>query len=233
MVADELEVGWAFRKDSPQLKEVLNEFVAPRRHRTEFGNIIFRRYLQNINWLENPTATVDRERYEKTKPLFERFGSQYDLNPLLITALGYQESRLDQSTRSPVGAIGVMQLMPATGASLEVGDISQLEPNIHAGARYLRQLLDLFEDPEVERLDQILFALAAYNGGQTRIRRLRRETGEKGLDPNQWFDNVELSSARVIGRENVQYVRNIYKYYLAYRLVEQRRAERGSRATQH
>jgi len=232
VVADERHIGWAFRKGSPKLAEVVNEFVASRRHRTEFGNIIFRRYLQNVTWALNPAATADRERYERTKPLFNQYGSQYDLDPLMLAALGYQESRLDQSIRSPVGAVGVMQLMPATGASLEVGDIFQLEPNIHGGARYLRQLLDLFEDPEVNRLNQTFFALAAYNGGQTRIRRLRRETAEKGLDPNLWFDNVELSSARVIGRENVQYVRNIYKYYLAYRLVEQRRAERRSRATQ-
>ena len=232
IVADSLEIGWAFRKNSPQLKELVNNFVTPRRHRTKFGNIIFRRYLQNATWVLDPIATADRERYEQTRPLFDRFGSQFDLDPLLVTALGYQESRLDQSTRSPVGAIGVMQLMPATGASLGVGDITRLESNIHAGAKYLRQLLDLYEDPEVDQLNQTLFALASYNGGQTRIQRLRRETGEKGLDSNLWFDNVELSSARSIGRENVQYVRNVYKYYLAFRLIEQRRRERDSRRVQ-
>lgn len=230
VVATGRDFAWAFRKDSPGLAEVLDQFVTPRRHRTSFGNIIFRRYLQNITWVRNANASADRERYELTKPLFDRYAAQYELDPLMLTALGYQESRLDQRVRSPVGAIGVMQLMPATAASLEVGDVTELEPNIHAGAAYFRLLLDVFADPGVDRLNQMFFALASYNGGRTRIRRLRRETEEQGLDPNVWFDNVELRSARVIGRENVQYVRNIYKYYLAFRLVEQRRTERASRA---
>ncbi|NIU08611.1 MAG: transglycosylase SLT domain-containing protein, partial [Phycisphaerae bacterium] len=96
------------------MAEVLNEFVISHRHRTEFGNIIFRRYVQNVPWVLNPNLTADRERYEQTKPIFELYSRQYDLDPLLLTALGYQESRLDQSVRSPVGAVGVMQLTPST-----------------------------------------------------------------------------------------------------------------------
>ena len=229
VLRDGLEIGWAFRENSPLLAEVVNEFVTPRGYRTKFGNIIFRRYLQNASWVLNPSSTADRERYEQTRDLFSKYSEEYDIDPLLAAALGYQESRLDQGTRSPVGAIGVMQLMPVTGESLEVGDIHQLEPNIHAGSKYLRQLLDQFGGPGVSSLDEVFFALAAYNGGQTRIRRLRREAEAEGLDPNVWLDNVELLSARQIGRENVQYVRNIYKYYLAFRLIEQRRVERESR----
>ncbi len=228
IVAAERDLGWAFRKDSPKLKEVLNEFISTRRHRTKFGNIIFRRYLQNLSWVKNVNTTAQRERYRQTKPLFKKYGEKYDLEPLFLSALGYQESRLDQSVRSPVGAIGVMQLLPKTGAWMDVGDIAQLEPNIHAGTRYFRLLMDTISSPELDRLNKTLFALASYNAGQTRIRRLRRETEQKGLDPNVWFYNVELAVAREIGRETVQYVRNIYKFYLAFRLIEQRRAKRAA-----
>ena len=230
VVADGRDIAWAFRKDSPRLKEVLNPFLRSRRHRTEFGNIVFRRYLQSVGWVRNANATVDRERFERAKPLFEQYGRKYDLDPLLIAALGYQESRLDQGVRSPAGAIGVMQLLPATGARMGVGDIAELEPNIHAGTRYLRRLMDRVDGPEVDRLNRTFFALASYNGGQTRIERLRRETGAKGLDPNVWLDNVEVLVARAIGRETVQFVSNVYKFHLAFRLIEQTRGERESRA---
>lgn len=226
------DIGWAFRKESPKLKEVLNKFLTPRRHRTTIGNIIFRRYMQNVNWVKNVNGTADRDRFNQTIPLFRKFGEAYDLDPLLLAALGYQESRLDQSIRSPAGAIGVMQLLPSTGDSMTVGDITQLEPNIHAGTKYLRYLIDdRISGPEIDRKNKILLALASYNGGHTRIRRLRREAADMGLNPNVWFHNVELVSAREIGRENVQYVRNIYRYYLTYRRVEAKRAQRAARAT--
>ena len=232
VVAAERDIAWAFRKDSPKLRKILNEFLTPRRHRTKFGNILFRRYLQNLTWIQNPTATSDQERYERSIPLFRKYGEIYDLEPLFLAALGYQESRLDQRVRSPAGAIGVMQLLPETGAWMNVGDITQLEPNIHAGTRYIRHLIDTLSSPEVDRLNQTLLALASYNGGQTRIRRLRREAAQKGLNPNVWFNNVELIVAREIGRETVQYVGNIYKYYLAIRRVEAKRAQRADRATE-
>lgn len=220
------EVGWAVRRNSPQLLAVLNGFIPSRRHRTEFGNILLRRYLQGLRWVENATASADQQRFDLTMPLFERFGAKYDLDPLLLAALGYQESRLDQRMRSSRGAIGVMQLLPATGSWMNVGDITLLEPNVHAGTRYVRTLVDAMDSPGIDDFNRMLMALAAYNGGQTRIRRLRRETAEQGLDPDVWFHNVELAVARGIGFETVQFVRNIYRYYLVFRLVEEKRAPR-------
>jgi len=230
VVAAKRDIAWAYRKGSPRLRDVLNKFLRAHRPRTEFGNIILRRYLQNIRWVQNTTASADQERFDKTIPLFRKFGDVYDIDPLLLAALGYQESRLDQNVRSPAGAIGVMQLLPTTGASLEVGDITLLEPNIHGGTRYLSSLIDRVESPEVDRLNTIFLALASYNAGQTRIRCLRRETAEKGLDPNVWLHNVELAAAREIGRETVVYVRNVYQYYLTFRRIEAKRAQRAERS---
>ena len=151
---------------------------------------------------------------------------------MLMAAQGYQESRLDQAARSQVGAIGVMQVMPDTARTLRVGDITQIEPNIHAGTKYIRQMIDRYYASEpMTELDKALFAFAAYNAGPTRIRRLRSEAAARGLDPNVWFNNVEQIASERIGRETVTYVSNIYKYYVAYLLVQgeylQRRGVKG------
>jgi membrane-bound lytic murein transglycosylase MltF len=146
-----------------------------------------------------------------------------------MAAQGFQESGLDQSARSPVGAIGVMQLMPATGEELHVGDITRLEPNIHGGVKYMRQIMDAsFKDEPIDALNKGLFTFASYNAGPGMVRQLRREAGRRGLDPNVWFGNVEQIASERIGRETVTYVSNIYKYYVAYRLIVEERERRAA-----
>jgi membrane-bound lytic murein transglycosylase MltF len=63
----------------------------------------------------------------------------------------------------------------------------------------------------------MLFTMAGYNAGPNRVNRLRREAARRGLDPNVWFNNVELVVAAKVGSEPVRYVSNIYRYYIAYK----------------
>jgi membrane-bound lytic murein transglycosylase MltF len=152
--------------------------------------------------------------------LFRKYGGKYDVDFLLMLAQGYQESRLDQKVKSQVGALGVMQVMPATGKELGVGDISQVEPNVHAGVKYMRFMIDrYYKDEPMTPLDKGLMTFASYNAGPARVRQLRQEAARRGLDPNVWFNNVEIVAADKIGAETVTYVSNIYKYYITYRLV--------------
>ena len=155
----------------------------------------------------------------------------------LMAAQGYQESQLDQTRRSSAGAIGVMQLTAATGNQMGVGDIGELEANIHAGIKYVRFMVDnYYAEGDVDSLNKVLFAIASYNAGPNRIRALRKETAQHGLNPNVWFDNVERLVAERIGRETVQYVSNIYKYYIAYTLVQEdvaRNLEKSDAASLH
>jgi membrane-bound lytic murein transglycosylase MltF len=222
------EIALAFRKNSPQLAAEVNGFVRGHALGTKFGNIIARRYLENTQLARRATTGADRQKFFALVDTFRKYGDQYTLDYLLMMAKGYQESRLDQSVRSRVGAIGIMQIMPATGRALNVGDIRQVEPNIHAGVKYTRRLMDEYLGNEpLDDLNKGFFTLASYNAGPSRIRQLRREAERRGLDPNIWFGNVERIAAERIGRETVSYVSNIYKYYVAYRLVaeeEQRRA---------
>ena len=213
------QIAWAFRKDSPKLREAVNSFVKTARKGTLLGNILLDRYLRNPQWIDNVRTGRAWERYEETVGLIREYAARYEFDWLMITAQGYQESKLDQSKRSHAGAVGVMQVLPSTAADpkIDIQDIELTGPNIHAGVKYLRFVKDrYFDDPAIAPLDQMLFAFAAYNAGPRAIARARRKAERMGLDPNRWFGNVEVAAARTISREPVVYVRNIYKYYVAY-----------------
>jgi membrane-bound lytic murein transglycosylase MltF len=216
------QIAWAFRKDSPKLEAALNRFMKDRKKGTLLGNILIKRYFENTEWVQNPSGREEMDRFEQAVEYFQKYGDEYGFEYLLIAAQAYQESRIDQSVRSKAGAIGVMQLLKSTASdpNVNIPQIEELEQNIHAGVKYLRFLTDRYFDEEgIDRLNRGLFALAAYNAGPSRISKLRRKAADYGLDPNRWFGNVEVVAAREIGRETVQYVANIYKYYLAYSLV--------------
>ena len=229
------EIAWAFRKQSPKLAAAVNAFVKTHQQGSLAGNVLIGKYLKTTKWVKNARSDEDQKRFLSMIQLFKKYGEKYSLDYLLMAAQGYQESGLDQSRRSHVGAIGVMQVMPATARdkAVNIPDIEKLESNIHAGIKYNRWLVDNFyQDPAIAKLDRSLFAFASYNAGPSRVARLRKEAAEQGLDPNKWFNNVELVAAKRIGRETVTYVSNIYKYYLAYQLMLQgRQAREAARET--
>ena len=213
-------IAWMVRKNNPQLKAVVDSFVRRHRKGTALGNELFQRYQKKPNSVLAATSGTDLRRFRQTVELFRKYGQRYDVDHLLTMAQGYQESRLEQNVRSRVGAIGIMQLMPATGALMRVGDIHQLEPNIHAGVKYLRYVENTyFDEPALDPVVKALFAFASYNAGPNRILSLRKEAARRGLDPNRWFRNVEYVVADKVGQETVTYVSNIFKYYVAYQLV--------------
>jgi membrane-bound lytic murein transglycosylase MltF len=226
-VRTEGEIAWAIRKNSPKLKAELDAFSAAHGKGTAFGNEIFRRYLKSTRYVKNATAEAELKKFRELIAYFRKYGDKYGMDWMLMAAQGYQESRLDQNVRSPVGAIGVMQVMPATGKELHVGDITQVDPNIHAGVKYVRFMIDqYYKNEPMDDLNKGLFAFASYNAGAGRIQQLRKEAATRGLDPNVWFHNVERIAAEKIGRETVTYVSNIYKYYIAYSLVQKEYIER-------
>lgn len=215
------QMAWAFRKNSPLLEKAVNDFLKKNREGTLVGNVLKNRYIRDFDWAANSLAQEDYHRFEKLEAIFQKYGEMYGIEYLMVAAQGYQESRLDQSARSHAGAVGVMQIKPTTAADANVGirDIHKVDSNIHAGVKYLDFLRDrYFSDPEIDDLNQILLALAAYNVGPSRMINLRNKAKKRGYNPNIWFDNVELVAAKDVGREPVQYVANIYKYYLAYRM---------------
>lgn len=217
------KIAWAIRKNSPKLKKVIDTFVKINKKGTLTGNILFNRYLKKTSYIVNSHQKEDMKRFREKIKFFEKYGDRYRFDHLMLTALAYQESRLDQNARSKVGAVGVMQILPSTASdkNVNIPGIDKVDSNIHAGTKYLRFIQDRYfsGDNAVNELNRVLFTFASYNAGPGKIGRLRKEAGRTGLDPNVWFKNVEVIAAKRIGRENVQYVSNIYKYYISYKLL--------------
>lgn len=216
------DIAWAIRKNSPQLKKELDAFVKKVKVGTKLGNIISKRYYENTRFARNALAAKDLERFKQVIEYFKKYSNQYSFDWLMVAALAYQESGLDQSKRSPRGAVGVMQILPSTAAGppINIRHIEKLDRNVHAGVKYLRFIYDqYFKQEPMSKLNKALFTFASYNAGPARVAGLRSRAKKMGLDPNKWFRNVEVAAAKAIGRETVQYVSNIYKYYLAYLLV--------------
>jgi membrane-bound lytic murein transglycosylase MltF len=189
--------------------------------------VLLQKYLKNTKYARQATSKSEAAKFQQIVQFLRKYSDQYKLDYLLMAAQGYQESGLDQNRKSAVGAIGVMQVMPATGKDLKVGDITQLEPNIHAGVKYVRFMIDQFYAKEpMDSLNKGLFTFASYNAGPGRMKQLRELAAKRGLNPNIWFNNVELIAGEKIGRETVQYVSNIYKYYLAYKMLVEQAEER-------
>ena len=229
-VAEGGYTGWAIRKNSPKLAEAINDYYVNWAKKRSVIEYLAGQQSRRIKQITNSTATAPWQRFEQTLKLFEKYGAKYNFDPLMLAAQGYQESGLKQEVRSPAGAVGIMQLMPATGAAMKVGDITVIEPNIHAGAKYMDRLMtQYFRDAKFDEQNRALFALASYNAGPGRIAQMREQGKKRGLDPDQWFNNVELVVAEKVGIETTTYVRNIFKYYIAYKLqlaafAEQRKA---------
>ena len=223
--------GWAIRKDSPKLRAALTDAYDNLIEKQGGVEATQARYHKRVKQITNNAGSAELKRFERTVALFEKYGAKYGFDPLMLAAQGYQESQLNQEARSHVGAIGVMQIMPETGKDLGVGDIRLVEPNIHGGAKYMDQLMSrYFPDANFSQAVRPLFAFASYNAGPGNISRCRKEAARRGLDPDRWFNNVELVVAEKIGTETTTYVRNIYKYYTAYKLVlEAQEATRKAR----
>jgi len=225
-ISDDGAVAAAIRKNSPLLKAVLDSFIREKTVTYGFWSWLRKRYYTDDKMLRRAYAPEDMERFNELVGYFRRYGEQYNFDYLMITAQGYQESKLNQADRSKSGAVGIMQMKPSTAREPEIaikGIEKSAERNIEAGNKYLRFLITKYiNDPGLDAKNQTLFAFAAYNAGPGGLKKFRDRAQAMGLDPNVWFGNVENAAAAIVGRETVQYVSNIYKYYIAYTLVTKR-----------
>lgn len=222
-VTEDNQVAWAVRKDSTQLKSAIDTYIKGVRDGALLGNILFQRYYDNIEWIKNPIAESERDKLNRYREYFEKYGNKYDFDPLALAAQAYQESGLEHNRKSPAGAVGVMQVLPSTASDPKVNikNIKDPERNIHAGTKYLAFVRDrYFGESEISDWDRQAFVWASYNAGPKKIRQARALAKKMGLNPNTWFGNVEVATAKLVGREPVRYVANIYRYFVAYRLLQ-------------
>jgi membrane-bound lytic murein transglycosylase MltF len=218
------QIGWAVRKENPELLASLNSFNKQIKKGSLLGNILFKRYFENAEWIKNPLEPQERSKLDEVMVLFQKYGKRYGIDWIAIAAQAYQESGLDHDKKSPHGAVGIMQVLPSTAAdkNVNIKNIENLESNIHAGVKYLAYLRDnYFLDPEMDQADQINFTLAAYNAGPAGVQRIRNRATTMQLDSNRWFFNTEQAALQMNYQETVTYVSRIHKYYIAYRLASE------------
>ena len=185
------------------------------------NNLLFNRYYGSTKWIRNPITTSEMLKIVKYQFYIKKYAELYGFDWLKIAAMAYQESHLEQNVRNRTGAVGILQVLPQAAAEVGIRNVAGTENNIHAGIKYLNYLRETyFNDPAISPADKVDFALAAYDAGPARIESLRRKAADMGLDPNKWFFNVERVALREIGWETVQYVANIYKYFIAYKSAE-------------
>lgn len=231
-LAKNISYGWVFRKDSPKLKKATDQFLEKNAKGTLIGNTLYNKYVKNASLLPEIYSKKTFSKVNVLKAPFLKYADRYQLDWLLLVAQGYQESGLNQALVSHKGAVGVMQVLPKTAAGRPffIRNINKIDNNVHAGTKYMRFLIDrYFSDPQMDKLNRHLLALAAYNAGPAKVAQLRQIAKKRGLNPNLWFDNVELIAAEKIGTETVQYVSNIYKFYASYRALSYYADQRGKK----
>jgi membrane-bound lytic murein transglycosylase MltF len=236
IVKDMGPVGWVMRKGSPQLKAEMDGFIKTHGQGTVFSAMMWQKYIKNNKWVKDSTSEKELKKFQTYLKFFQQYAAEYNFNYLMLAAQGYQESMLNQERVSPRGAVGVMQVLPKYAAAdpINISNVRNAQDNIHAGAKMLAHITNTyFNDPGIDQMNKTLLTFAAYNAGPNRIVRLRKETQAQGLNPNKWFGNVELMVSKDVGQETVNYVSNIYKYYVAYEMgIEQKKArEQGKQAT--
>ncbi len=224
---DNGQIAWAFRKDSPKLAEVVNRFIAESKKGTERGNILYSEYLKSDNWLKKANSPENLSRLNGLHSLFRKYGEIYNIDPFLMAAIAFQESRFDQKLVMRTGATGIMQMMPATARdpNVDLPNIENLETNVHAFAKYFRFMRKRYVNQEgISDFDRIMLLLASYNAGPERLKKLRA----KAAEPNIWHENVEWVVWKSVGLETVQYVRNVHRYYIAFKdMAEANAVRRG------
>lgn len=210
------ETAWAFRRESPLLKQEVDRFVATARKGTEAGNIAYATYVRGDRWLARAEDPTNIDLLKRLAGHFETYGERYGIDPYLLAAVAFQESHFDHRTKSRAGARGLMQMMPAIARDRNVAlpDIADLETNVHAFAKYFAFLRRTYvAQPEMSEHDRMMILLASYNAGPERIKKLRRTA----RDPNVWAENVEWAVWKSIGFETVRYVGQVQKYYVVFR----------------
>lgn len=214
---DNVRFGWMVRKNNPELKASLNQFIKTIKKGTLLGNIYFKRYFKENPWAREALKREDLGKFSKYAPLFKKYGEMYGIDWMLVEAQAFQESGLNPDVRSRAGAVGLMQLLPSTAKYMGIKNIQTTENNVHAGVKYLKFLMDkYFPEEKYSPTERLRFALATYNAGPGNIQRSLRKTAALGYDTTKWFGNAEMGTMQQVGLEPVHYVRSINKYYLSF-----------------
>lgn len=215
-LAEPSDMHWFMRKEASMLLATADRFLqgykAPANQ-----DAAFERAYRRLYRVQQPLDRTGRQRLEKVRPTLQRHARQQDFDWLNLAALAFKESTLDPAARGASGATGLMQVTPATARAMGVKDFAQLDGNVLASARYLANIRrSFFSSPRLNERERMAFVLAGYNLGPQRVQSMRAEARRRGLNPDQWFFQVERIAMETMGMGVVSYVNSVNKYYLAY-----------------
>ncbi|MFD1678876.1 transglycosylase SLT domain-containing protein [Pseudomonas rhodesiae] len=207
---------WFVRQDASILRASIDRFLKTYRTPAD-RDVAFQRIYRRLYQVRNPLARIDRQRLEKLRPVLQKHAEEQGMDWLNLAALAFKESALDPSARNSGGPTGLMQITPSAAQRVGVNNIETLDSNVQASARYLTMIRrKFFASPKLNERERMAFVLAAYNMGPERVQGMRTEAKRRGLNPNQWFFQVERIAMEQVGMSAVGYVNSVNKYYLAF-----------------
>jgi membrane-bound lytic murein transglycosylase MltF len=215
-LASDGDMRWYVRRDTPMLGASIDRFLKSYRDPAD-QDAAFQRVYRRLYKVHYPLGRTERQRLEKVRPVLQRHAAEHDFDWLALAALAFKESTLNPAARGAGGATGLMQVTPAAARSVGVSNIGVLDNNVQASARYLAMIRrNYFNSPQLNERERMAFILAGYNMGPQRVQSLRAEARRRGLNPNQWFFQVERVAMEQMGMGVVSYVNSVNKYYLAF-----------------
>ncbi|CRM21001.1 transglycosylase SLT domain-containing protein [Pseudomonas sp. 25 R 14] len=207
---------WFVRQDASMLRASIDRFLKTYKTPSD-QDVAFQRIYRRLYKVRYPLARADRQRLEKLRPVLQKHAREQGMDWLNLAALAYKESSLNPAAKSGSGPTGLMQITPSAAQRVGVNNIQTLDSNVQAGARYLALIRrKFFASPKLNERERMAFVLAAYNMGPERVQGMRAEARRRGLNPNQWFFQVERIAMEQVGMGGVSYVNSVNKYYLAF-----------------
>jgi membrane-bound lytic murein transglycosylase F len=225
---------WGVRRGAPELLRVLNEWIAEERDGETFNAIYRKYYVDRRGYREREISeylTAQTGRLSQWDELILREATAIGWDWRLLASLMYQESLFNPRARSWAGAMGLLQLMPATAREVGVRDPWDPEDNVAGGARYLQWLEGQWENDVPDPDQRLRFVLASYNVGRGHVMDAQRLAVKHGDDPLNWeqvshwllmkskrefFTDPVVRFGYARGLEPVTYVRKILDRYAHY-----------------
>ncbi|MBU6957363.1 transglycosylase SLT domain-containing protein [Pseudomonas sp. CVAP len=207
---------WFVRRDASMLRASIDRFLQTYKTPSD-EDVAFLRIYRRLYQVHYPLDRADRQRLEKLRPVLQKHAREQGMDWLNLAALAFKESALEPSARSGSGPTGLMQITPSAAQRVGVNNIQSVDSNVQAGAKYLALIRrKFFASPKLNERERMAFVLAAYNLGPERVQGMRAEARRRGLNPNQWFFQVERIAMEQVGMGPVSYVNSVNKYFLAY-----------------
>ncbi|NMY39495.1 MULTISPECIES: transglycosylase SLT domain-containing protein [unclassified Pseudomonas] len=216
LVSEPGAMRWYVRRDASMLRASIDRFLTTYSVPDD-QNVAFERVYRRLYRVHYPLARADRQKLEKLRPVLQKHARQQGMDWLNLAALAFKESTLNPNAKGSGGAMGLLQITPSAAQRVGVNNIQSVDNNVQAGAKYLAMIRrKFFASPKLNERERMAFVLAAYNMGPERVQGMRAEAKRRGLNPNQWFFQVERIAMEQVGMGAVSYVNSVNKYFLAF-----------------